>query len=80
MDIHDKAVKKTELVISALTYARGHQLDITKKDDVIKILEALHQSVSEENVSEFMKLLEQTKTFMEMTDKKKRAKEPKLPN
>ncbi len=61
-------------------YAKEHKLDISKKEDVTKILEALNQPTSEADVNEFMNLLEQTNTFMEMTEKKRQTKEPKLPN
>lgn len=76
----DKTVEKTELLINALDYAHTHNLDINNKDDVKKILEALDPShMSEDHVEAFMRLLQDTDTFMEMTIKKKSEK-VRLPN
>lgn len=81
MDMKDKAVEKTELVINALEYAHEHKLDISNKDSVRKILEVLDPTQStEEDVEEFIKLLQDTDTFMEMTASRKNAKKTTLPN
>ncbi|HSW97038.1 MAG TPA: hypothetical protein VLF89_04405 [Candidatus Saccharimonadales bacterium] len=77
----DKAVEKTELVINALVYAQEHKLDINNKDSVRKILEVLDPAHStEEEVEDFMKLLQDTDTFMEMTATRQNAKKTTLPN
>ena len=76
----DKAVEKTELIINAMDYALKHKLDISKEDDVKKILEDIDpEHTSEEEVKEFMSLLQDTDTFMEMTEKN-RHKKFDLPN
>ena len=81
MDSNDKAIEKTELVITALEYAHTHNLDINSKDDVKKILKAIDSiHVSDKEVEEFIKLLQSADTFMEMTAVKKNAEEKKLPN
>lgn len=76
----DKVTEKTELVIKALDYAHSHNLDINSKTDVKKILEKLDQEhMDEKEVEEFINLLQNADTFMEMTSKKKIEK-PDLPN
>ncbi len=76
----DKAVEKTELAIKALDYAHTHNLDINNKDDVKKILETLDpQHISNEKVEEFVILLQDADSFMEMTAKIKTEK-TNLPN
>lgn len=81
MNTDDKAVKKTELIINALEYAHTHKLDINNKDDVKKIVVALDpQHAGEEEIDEFMKLLQNTDTFMEMTASRKEPKKSDLPN
>ncbi len=81
MDTNDKAVEKTELVVDALSYAHKNSLNINNKDDVKKILEVLDpQHMSDEEVEEFMKLLQNADTFMEITVTKKESKKTDLPN
>ncbi len=77
----DKVIEKTELVIKALEYAHSYNLDINDKNAVKKILENLNpQHTSEKEVEEFMKLLQNADTFMEMTASKKERKKTDLPN
>lgn len=79
--IMDKAVKKTELMIKVLAYARKHKLDITKKDDVRQLLEIFDpEHTSDEEVKEFMSNFQDAYTFMEMMARKKDSKKEKLPN
>ena len=81
MNSKDNAIEKTELIINALAYAHEHKLDITKKDDVKKILEAVNiQETDDEEFEIFMKLLQDADTFMEMTASKKLNKKTNLPN
>lgn len=64
-------VEKTEMGIDALDYAHEHNLDISNKYDVKKILEALNpQQTSEEDVKEIMDLLQNADTFMDMSASK----------
>lgn len=66
MDTNDPTIKKTELVIEALSYAHANNLDINNEADVKKILEALDpEHSSEEDVEEFMKLLKAGNTLIE---------------
>lgn len=71
---NDPAVEKTELVVKALDYAHTHNLDISNKDDVKKIVEAVNpEHSSEEDIEELMKLLQAGDTFMEAdADKRKK--------
>lgn len=81
MSSEDKAVKKTELIIKALDYAQKHELDINDRSHVKKILETFDPDhTASKDVDEFMKLLQNADTFMEMTAKKKQSEETKLPN
>lgn len=76
----DKAVEKTELVIKALEYAHSQNLDINNKDDVKKIVEVLDpEHTSEIEIEEFMNLLQNADTFMDMTARQKTEK-TNLPN
>ena len=76
----DKAVEKTELIIKALDYAHTNNLDINNMADVKKILEAIDLvPVSEAEIEEFMNLLQNADTFMDMTAKEKEEKTD-LPN
>ena len=72
-------VEKSELVIDALQYAHDHGLDINNKNDVQKILEVLDPNHIE-NVDDFLELLKNSDTFMEMTAKKIESKKTDLPN
>lgn len=81
MNSNDKEIEKTELVINALDYAQKHNLDIKSKDDVKKILEAIDpEHANDEEVEEFMKILDSTDTFLEISALKKNVDESKLPN
>lgn len=73
----DKSVKTTELIIKALEHAQSNKLDITIKADVKKILEFLDPlHTSDKEVEEFMKLLQDADTFLEMTSKPKKTNLP----
>lgn len=77
----NKAIEKTELVIKALEYAHNHNLDINNKDAVKKILENFDpMHADEKDVEEFMKLLQNADTFLEMTASKRENKKTDLPN
>ncbi len=77
----NKTIKKTELVIKALDYAQIHKLDSNDKDDVKKILEVLNPEHTTENeVEEFITLLQSADTFMEMTNNRRESKKTDLPN
>lgn len=78
MDTKDPVSEKSELVIDALAYANEHNLDINNKDDVKKILEALN--AGDENIEEFMNLLQHADVFMEMKAKEKESEKTDLPN
>lgn len=77
----DIVIEKTELVIKALEYAHEHNLDVNNKTDVKKILEQLDpQHISNDEVKEFMRLLQNADMFMEVTAFKKERKKTELPN
>jgi hypothetical protein len=79
--MNNKAKEKTELVINALEYAHEHELDINNNEDVKKILENVDDRYIDENeVEEFMALLQNADTFMEMNASKKKLKKKDLPN
>ncbi len=81
MNNKDKAVEKTELVINAIDYAYTHNLNISNKEDVKKILEVfVPERISEEEVKEFMDLLEHADAFMEVTASRKDKEKIELPN
>lgn len=66
MDSKDPVVQKTELVIEALHYAHTNNLDINNNEDVKKILSALDpEHSSEEDVNEFVKLLQAADNLIE---------------
>ena len=66
MDPKDPAVEKTELVIDARTHANTNNLDIKRKEDVTKILQALDpEHSSEEDVEKFMVLLQGADDLMQ---------------
>lgn len=77
MSTKDPVEEKSKLVIDALQYAHDHKLDITNRDNVAKMLEALNPEHSE-NVDEFMKLLQNADTFLE--EKAVEKEKTDLPN
>lgn len=81
MNQNDKTIKKTELIIRVLEYAQKHKLDINDRNDVKKILETFNPTpMTTEELDEFMMLLQNADTFMEMSALKKSKEESKLPN
>lgn len=66
MNTNDPAVEKSKLVVDALAYANTNNLDIKNKEDVAKILQTLDpEHTSEEDVEEFMKLLQGADDLMQ---------------
>lgn len=76
----DIAVEKSELIITAMSYAQKHKLDLNKKDDVKKILEAIDPGhTNEKEVDEFFELLQNADKFLTMKAARK-SKERKILN
>lgn len=61
----DTVIKKSELVIDVLQYAHDHDLDISNKDEVEKILDVFDPE-HKENLDEFMELLKTSDVYMGM--------------
>ena len=65
MNNNDQVMKKTELVIDALSYAHKNQLDINNESDVKVILKAVDpENADQTDVLEFMSLLQATNNLM----------------
>ena len=63
---NDQVLKKTELVIDALSYAHKNQLDINNESDVKEILKAVDpENADETDILEFMSLLQATNNLMQ---------------
>ncbi len=66
MNNNDQVIKKTELVIDALSYAHKNELDINNESDVIEILKAVDpENADEADILEFMSLLQATNNLMQ---------------
>ena len=66
MDNNDQVLKKTELVIDALSYAHKNGLDIGSEADVTEILKAVDpENADQTDVLEFMSLLQATNNLMQ---------------
>ncbi|NTU46762.1 hypothetical protein HGA88_03985 [Candidatus Roizmanbacteria bacterium] len=65
MNNDDQAVKKAELVMSALTYAHDHNLDIKNEEHVRTILKEIDLEHYINDVSEFMTLLQSSQKMIE---------------
>lgn len=77
--MNDQVVEKSELVIDALRYANDHNLDISNRDNVVKILKVLDPD-HKQDVDEFMELLLSGEAFMDKTARDKEPKKTDLPN
>jgi len=63
---NDQVLKKTELVIDALSYAHKNSLDISIEADVAEILKAVDpENADQTDVLEFMSLLQATNNLMQ---------------
>ena len=66
MNNNDQVIKKTELVIDALSYAHKNELDINSEADVKEILKAVDpKNADETDILEFMSLLQATNNLMQ---------------
>lgn len=73
MDSNDPVIKKTELVVEALSYAKAHSLDIRNSADVKRTIEVIDPEHSgEEEVAEFMKLLQAANSLIEKDAERRR--------
>ena len=74
MDNNDQVIKKTELVIDALSYAHKNGLDISNEADVAEIIKAVDpENTDQTDVLEFMSLLQVTNNLMQ-ADAERRKK------
>ncbi len=74
MNNNDQVIKKTELVIDALSYAHKNQLDINNEDDVKVILKAVDpEQADNTDVVEFMGLLKAANTLMKEDAKRRKS-------
>jgi len=63
---NDQVIKKTELVIDALSYAHKNELNINDESDVKEILKAVDpENADNTDVVEFMGLLQATNNLMQ---------------
>ena len=66
MNNNDQVLKKTELVIDALSYAHKNGLDISNEADVSEILKAVDpENADGTDILEFMGLLQATNNLMQ---------------
>lgn len=81
MDNQDQAVKKTELIIKALSFAQDNKLDVNNLEDVKKIIQGIDPQ-NQENLApeEFQLLLKDSDTFLEMTVAEDKSQKEKMPN
>lgn len=81
MDNQDQAVKKTELIIKALSFAQDNKLDVNNLEDVKKIIQGIDPQ-NQENLApeEFQLLLKDSDTFLEMTATEDKSQTEKMPN
>ena len=74
MNTNNEAIKKTKLVIDALDYAHTHNLDIHAEEDAQKLLDAIDPEHSfQDDVQEFMKLIQAANVFIEKDVKQRRS-------
>jgi hypothetical protein len=69
----DLITNKSELIIDALQYAHDNDLDVSNKNDVLKILDVLDPDHTED-ADEFMRLLNTSDMFMNITAKENEDK------
>jgi len=74
MDNNDQVLKKTELVIDALSYANKNALDISNEADVLEILKAVDpENANETDILEFMGLLQATNNLMQADAERRKS-------
>jgi hypothetical protein len=74
MDNNDQVLKKTELVIDALSYAHKNELDINNESDVREILKAVDpENADQTDVLEFMSLLQATNNLMQADAERRKS-------
>lgn len=76
---NNQVKEKSELAIDALQYAHDHNLDINKKEDVEKILEAVDPE-HKEDTDKFMELLKNADAAMDVIAKQNEPEKEDLPN
>ncbi len=72
MDIKDPVEEHAKLILDAYSYALENNLDITNKQDVVKILEAVNPGNSSEEFAESLIPVLQMTDHMIKTDLEKR--------
>ena len=70
---HQKALKKTKLIIDALNYAHAHSLDIANEADVKNILAAIDPENLTNDIEEFMNLLLAGNSMIEKDVKRRKS-------
>jgi hypothetical protein len=71
---NDQVLKKTELVIDALSYAHKNELDINNESDVKEILKAVDpEDADNTDVVEFMSLLQATNNLMQANAEQRKS-------
>lgn len=75
----DSTAKKSELMIDMIQYAHDYGLNISKKEDVQKILDELDPDHTED-IDEFFKLLQTSDMYMSLAAREIKSHKTKLPN
>ena len=74
MNNNGQVIKKTELVIDALSYAHKNELDINNESDVKEIFKAVDpENANETDILEFMSLLQATNNLIQADAERRKS-------
>ena len=71
---------RANLILDILVYAEKNNLDVTDREDVKKILTALHVPYIEDDLDQWISDIQDADTFMDIADKERERKREKLIN
>ena len=80
MNNDKKASLRANLILDILVYAEKNNLDVHEREDVKKILTALHIPYFEDDFDEWISDIQDADTFMDIADKEREQKRKKLVN
>jgi len=80
MSSQDKTAEKSDLLLQILLYAQKNKIDLSNRAEINKIIKFLNLPIAHEELDQFIKLVQDTETIVDLLESKRNNKNKKLTN
>ena len=80
MSSQNKLAETSDLLLQVLLYAQKNKIDLNNKVEIKKIIKFLNLPIAHEELDQFIKLVQDTETFVDLLESKRNNKNKKITN